>query len=239
MRRRDRARVGVAVDPHDPRDVGRNLLLELHERAGDAVELAAPPASAIAWPAGNSTSDWKTKRSPTMRMSAVAEDLAQAAEEVGAVARQLLHPLGERDVEPAAEIGDAAWLSLSRDSEALSASSRAASWRRMAAICWFRISTWLSARAGRLLLGLERAVRDRWPRSGRGAAALDQALAGGRGRPRSLKGRLQRIEVVLEVAPAGPLQRQQIGQLGDLAVEASSTVSWPVTSRRQEELRRP
>ena len=38
---------------------------------------------------------------------AVAEDLPQAAEEVGAVAGEFLHPLGEGDVEAAAEIGDA------------------------------------------------------------------------------------------------------------------------------------
>ena len=42
-----------------------------------------------------------------MRMSGrLPRICAQAAEEVGAVARELLHPLGERDVEPAAEIGD-------------------------------------------------------------------------------------------------------------------------------------
>ena len=36
----------------------------------------------------------------------VAEDLAQPPEEVGAVARQFLHALGERDVQPPAEVGD-------------------------------------------------------------------------------------------------------------------------------------
>ena len=38
---------------------------------------------------------------------AVAEDFAQLAEEVRAVARQFLHALRQRDVEPLAEIGDA------------------------------------------------------------------------------------------------------------------------------------
>ena len=42
-----------------------------------------------------------------MRMFvAVAEDLAQPAEEVGAVAVELLHALRQRDVEALAEIGD-------------------------------------------------------------------------------------------------------------------------------------
>ena len=36
----------------------------------------------------------------------VAENLAEPAEEVGAIARQLLDALGERHVEPAPEIGD-------------------------------------------------------------------------------------------------------------------------------------
>ncbi len=36
----------------------------------------------------------------------IAEDLAQTAEEVGAVARQLLHLLGERHVQARAEVGD-------------------------------------------------------------------------------------------------------------------------------------
>ena len=40
-----------------------------------------------------------------------------------------------------------AWLSLSLFSEADSASSSAASWRRSAAICWFKMSTCEAARA--------------------------------------------------------------------------------------------
>ena len=36
----------------------------------------------------------------------VAENFAQAAEEVGAVARQFLHALRQREIEPLAEIGD-------------------------------------------------------------------------------------------------------------------------------------
>ena len=40
-----------------------------------------------------------------------------------------------------------AWLSRSRDSEAGKGVLDAASWRRMAAICWLRRSTWVKARA--------------------------------------------------------------------------------------------
>ena len=42
---------------------------QVEEGRGDAVELGRASGRSTAWPAGNSTSDWKTKRSPTMRMS--------------------------------------------------------------------------------------------------------------------------------------------------------------------------
>jgi hypothetical protein len=44
---------------------------------------------------------------------AVAENFAQPAEEVGAVARQLLHALRQRHVQPLAELGEADCDSLS------------------------------------------------------------------------------------------------------------------------------
>ena len=76
-----------------------------------------------------------------------AEDGAQSSEEVGAIARQFLHALSERGVEPLAEIGDAGLDSRSRFSDASSASSSAASWRRKAEICWLSNSTCDKARA--------------------------------------------------------------------------------------------
>ena len=69
---------------------------------------ARPSGVMVAWPEGNSTSDWNTKRSPTTRMSLRSlQKLAQAAEEVGAVALQLLHLAGEHDIEAGAEVVDA------------------------------------------------------------------------------------------------------------------------------------
>ena len=59
-----------------------------------------------------------------VEVRAGAEHLAQLAEEIGAVARKLLHLLGKRDVQPLPEIGDLAWLSLSLASEASSASCK-------------------------------------------------------------------------------------------------------------------
>ena len=58
-------------------------------------------------PESNSTSDGKDEAvADDLEVRAGAEHLAQLAEEVGAVARQLLHLLGERHVQPLAEIGD-------------------------------------------------------------------------------------------------------------------------------------
>ena len=39
-------------------------------------------------------------------IGAIAEDISQAAKEIGAIARKLLDLLGERDVQPRSEIGD-------------------------------------------------------------------------------------------------------------------------------------
>ena len=66
----------------------------------------------------------------------VAENFAQLAEEIRAVARQFLHPLRQRDVQALAEIGDVQlrfFFLLLGDVER--ASSSAAIWRRSAVIC--------------------------------------------------------------------------------------------------------
>ena len=86
------------------RDFGGDLL----ERGGELPGSApGPTADMSALPTGNSTSLWNTKRSPTTWTSgAVLQHLAQLAEELAAVALQLLDFGGERGVESAAEVGD-------------------------------------------------------------------------------------------------------------------------------------
>ena len=78
--------------------------------ARDLLQRLRPPAAAAPWrrrlrsalPGANSTSDWKTKRSPTTRMSGRSPSTcAQPAEEFRAIARQLLDLAGERQVEAA------------------------------------------------------------------------------------------------------------------------------------------
>ena len=86
---------------------------------------------------------------------AVAENAAQPSEEVGAVARQLLHPLGQRHVEPLAEVGDAGLrilVLLLRDFERLLERAELAAQRRDLLVEHFD----LGQRAERnLLLGVE------------------------------------------------------------------------------------
>ena len=58
-------------------------------------------------PESNSTSDGKHEAvADDLEVRPGAENLSELAEEVGAVAGELLHLLGERDVQALAEIGD-------------------------------------------------------------------------------------------------------------------------------------
>jgi hypothetical protein len=66
-----------------------------------------PCGSSVAEPGSNRTSAWKDEAvADDAHVAAVAERLADLAEELGAVARQLLDLAGEREVEPPAEIDD-------------------------------------------------------------------------------------------------------------------------------------
>ena len=105
----DRPHVGVAVDAQHPGDLLRESCWSSSISAAAILSSSARPSGlSTAWPVSKNTSDWNTKRSPTTRISGRLPRMARSrAEEVGAVARQLLHALGQRDVEPLAEIGDA------------------------------------------------------------------------------------------------------------------------------------
>jgi len=85
-----------------------NARADLHQPPGRRWRAASRRRAAIApEPEGNSTSDWKTKRSPTICTSTLAgQGLAQLAEEFRAVARQFLDLAGERPIELLAEIDD-------------------------------------------------------------------------------------------------------------------------------------
>ena len=107
--------------------------------------------------------------------------------------------------------------------DASSASSSAASWRRSAAICWLSTSTCASARA------VSRFSESSWPASSvtlpcasAGAAAdalveAPEAVAFAFG-ARQAGAHLR--DLLLEAHLAGLFQRQQLGELRDLRVEA-------------------
>jgi hypothetical protein len=65
----DRAHVGVAVDAQHPGDVLRDLPVSSSSAAASLSSSARPSGLSTAWPVSKNTSDWNTKRSPTMRMS--------------------------------------------------------------------------------------------------------------------------------------------------------------------------
>ena len=107
LRARDRPHVGVAVDAQHPGDVGRDLLVEVEQRAGELVELGAALRAEHRLAGVEEHFGLEHEAvADDADVRPVAEDLAQPAEEVGAIAREFLHPLGQRHVEPLAEIGD-------------------------------------------------------------------------------------------------------------------------------------
>ena len=129
--------------------------------------------------------------------------------------------------------------SLSRFSEASSASSSAASWRRSALICWFSTSICASARDGHLLFGIQRLVEFAGAAGGVAAGAgeavieaLDAvALGFRRGQPGA-----QLRQLVVEIELAELFQRQQVVELRDLGVELLQRLVLAGDFLRQEEL---
>ena len=97
----------MAVDAHHPANVRRDLRLEIAQRRGELVELQAglrlqDVGAGIEQHVGGK----HEAVADDLEVGPVAESFPQLAEEVGAVAGELLHLLGERHVEPLAEIGD-------------------------------------------------------------------------------------------------------------------------------------
>ena len=219
LRACDRARVGVAVDAQHPGDVGRNLLVEVDERrrrCGRARRDAS--GRIVAWPALEQHLGLEHEAvADDADVGPVAEDLAQPPEEIRAVAGELLHPLRQRDVEPAAEVGD---LGLAIPCRALGGRERlldrgelAAQRRdllveqldlgqRRAPVAAFRIR----ARAELAARAWAGAAASRSAPCRRAALVLGRA-----------QGRLQaRRACPRGCAWLGALQRQQFGQFGDL-----------------------
>src|SRR6516165_640911 len=105
--RLDLALVGMAIDPHHPRNFRRNLMLEVDERGGQPIELRAPRR--IEARLSRIEQDFRLEDEAVADDShagPVAENLAQAAEDIGTVAGKLLNLLRQRHIEPGTEIGN-------------------------------------------------------------------------------------------------------------------------------------
>lgn len=137
----------MAVDLEYPWDVGGDFGLELADRRGELHELLA--AGVIERGRADLEEDVRPEDEAVaddLDVLAVAENLAEAAEEVRPVARKLLDALLEGEVEAGAELGDPRLVvGALRLGDAEGVFDRRQLARR-AAICWLRISTCDSAR---------------------------------------------------------------------------------------------
>ncbi len=167
----------------------------------------------------------------------IAQDVAQFAEKVGTIARQFLHALGQRHVEPLPEIGDAqlrrAFLFLRGAKRILQRGDLPAQ-RANLLVEVFDLS---QCPGRRLFLKVERGtglVARAGPRGRglgcRGAQPVAFAL-------RRVQGRLQLGDLVLKVGLAGPFQRKQLAQPRDLGVEPIERGVFACNFLRQVELR--
>src|SRR5262249_43389958 len=110
LRAVDPPHVGVAVDAQHPGDLARNLLFEFEQRDGEPVEFGETLGLVERGPGG--VEEYFRLEHEAVADDAdvgpIAENRPQSPEEVGTVARQFLSPLRKRDVQPLAQIGDAA-----------------------------------------------------------------------------------------------------------------------------------
>ena len=167
----------------------------------------------------------------------VAEDVAQLAEKVRAVARQFLHALRQRQVQPLAEIGEAqlrVLVLLLGSAERIF--ERADLFAQRADLLIEVLDLRHGAR-GRFLLQIDlgviafaRSRRGILARAGCAAQPVALAFDGGeRG--------AQLRHLVLEIGFAGLLQRQQLAQPRDLRIEPRQRGVLAGDFLRQEELR--
>ena len=106
-RARERPGVGVAVDAQHPGDFRRDLSLELQHCLGQLVELAL--AGGVDLVVAGIEQHFRLEDETVADhadVGALRQDFSEATEEVGTIAGQFLHPLGQRHVEATAEVGD-------------------------------------------------------------------------------------------------------------------------------------
>ena len=224
----------MPVDAQHPGDLARNLLVELGQRRRKLVEFGAAfrQQRRLAGVEEHFRREHEAVADDA-DVRTVAEDGAQAAEEFGAVARQFLHALRQRHVEPRAEVGDAALRFLVA---LLGRIERLFERRELAAQRGDLLDQHLDLRQrarGDLLLGIQCLVQFI-------GAAL--RVAAGAGQPviealdavalalRGGKAGAQLRHLVVEIELCQLLQRQEIVERAILALSCSSALSLPVTS---------
>src|SRR5262245_4782801 len=237
----DRPHVGMAVDAQHPGDLARYLLFELERGAGEPVELGTPLGLVERGLAG--VEEYLRLEHEAVADDAdvgpIAENGTQPPEEVGTVARQLLHALGQRHVQTLPQIGDAALrllVLLLAGVERRFERGELAPQRRDLLIEHFDLRqrprgepllrVELPAELGGLALRVGRAAADALVK-----ALVAVALALARRQARS-----QRVELLLEAERAGLLQREQLRELRDLRIEPVERGVFARHFLRQEEL---
>src|SRR5215468_9820808 len=101
--------VGVAVDPQNPGDVGWYLPFQLKQSIRHLVELGAALRLEIGLAGVKKHFGLQHKSiADHPDVGAVAEDLAKLAEEIRTVTFQLVHPIGQFEIEALAKLRDAA-----------------------------------------------------------------------------------------------------------------------------------
>src|SRR5215213_2302274 len=97
----------MAVDSQHPADFGRDFLAEIDQGSRQFVELGAAFGQQLRLPGIEKHLGLEYETiADDADIRAVAENGAQPAEEFRSVARQFLHPLRQRDVQPLPKIGD-------------------------------------------------------------------------------------------------------------------------------------
>ena len=213
----------MAVDAHHPGDLGWNLALEIGDGSRKLVEFGPPLRVERRLAAFEKDFRFEHETvADDADARPLSEDIAQTTEEIRAVARQFLHLLRERHVQPRAEIGNARQTLLVAP---LGGVQRLLDGGKLAAQCRDLLVENIDLRhrpRRKGALGFQRAAcidgfaaRGRQPAAigvGQSLQALFFTLVG-------FKRRLQREDHRLRIALAGALQREQRGEFLDLAVE--------------------
>ena len=231
----------MAIHAQHPVDLRRNLLGEIEQRDSQLLHLRLP--FRVEFVAAGGEEHFGLEDEPVADdadVFAVRQDFAQPPEEIGAITVQFLHPLRQRDIETATEIGD---LDLRRGILGFRGLKRGfdrgdlRSQRRNLLVEQFDLCggagiglpllVQLTGQAADPGIGIRIAARSRIEKR-----LQARALVFGCG-----KGGLQARECVLNILLVAFFHGQKFGQFGNLAVETCQHLVLAGDFPRQNELR--